>query len=184
MDGTVLSSVAAAAIVTAVATLMGQHFERTARAREKKEEQEFRKKEMLFTNALSLAKEKVESQLALAKQENRTCDIPGTITMAGYQYQLLLHLYEKGDLPMDHYLTMQMELDEKVRNREEHFEERYELGSEAGKEKYKLALELAVTEIAKRTRENPSEIERVLLANADWYLKDPKNKSVYESVRK
>jgi len=86
----VLGSAAIGAIVSTTITLIGQAFERHARA-----------KELLFTKAIEMANANVALLQDFAKHTNQQVDVRPIVVYARWHYHQLSSLFSKGKLTDD-----------------------------------------------------------------------------------
>lgn len=86
----ILASAGVAAVVSSSATLLGQALERRARRRE-----------LLLTKAIELARDRRQQAMALAAKAGGTAILQDNIVSAETYYQWLTSLFESGRLPDD-----------------------------------------------------------------------------------
>lgn len=86
----VLTSAAIAAIVSSGATLVGQAIERRSRRRE-----------LLLTKAIELARAKSERAVWIAERTGTSVRLQDDIVSAETYFRWLTHLFDKGILPAD-----------------------------------------------------------------------------------
>jgi hypothetical protein len=85
---TVLTSAAVGVLVSGIVTLLGQHIERKAKRRE-----------LLFTQAVELARLKTDLLVAYSKDTRQPAAIHDYVAYAEMYHWLLKGLYDDGGLP-------------------------------------------------------------------------------------